>query len=424
MRNANCGKSRDIRLSMVAVIVLLMALIPAASFASSISGDSRTYLRVIETGTDKTLIPLYEYLDLSVQQIGTEEVTFHFGGWLRQDLADESFNKRRFNSDLQYAYFSYKRKSDNLILNIGRVFVSEGVALEPIDGIYAASDLAAGFGISAYGGIPVETDFDERNSDSIYGGRLSHELPGIYRIGASYLKEDNDGKDFREEAGFDIWLYPVKKVQLMGWSNYNSITSDWMDHSYYLTLGPVYRITLNGEVSWISYKDYFTSINTSALQLQPGGYLNPDEKVLATGGSASVDLTETVTFSVLYKNFDYDIAGSAQLAGWRITAVPNDELNFGASWERMNGDTDRLKYSQIRVYAQKKLGKTDLVLDIINTSYKEKISGKDNAFVMTIGAGYELTETSSIAADFDYSKNPDYDEQGKLFLKYLYRFGT
>ena len=90
----------------------------------------------------------------------------------------------------------------------------------------------------------------------------------------------------------------------------------------------------------------------------------------------------------------------------------------------MNGDTDRLKYSQIRVYAQKKLGKADLVLDIINTSFKEKISGEDNAFVMTIGAGYELTETSSIAADFDYSKNPDYDEQGKLFLKYLYRFGT
>jgi len=424
MRNANSGNSRDIRLSMAAVIVLLMALIPAASFASSISGDSRTYLRVIETGTDKTLIPLYEYLDLSVQEIGTEEVTFHFGGWLRQDLADESFNNREFNSDLQYAYFSYKKKNDNLILNIGRVFVSEGVALEPIDGIYAASDLAAGFAISAYGGIPVETDFDERNSDSIYGGRLSHELPGIYHIGASYLKEDNDGKDYREETGFDIWFYPVRKVQLMGWSNYNSITSDWMDHSYYLTLGPVYRITLNGEVSWISYKDYFTSINTSALQLQPGGYLNPDEKVLATGGSASVELTETVTFSMLYKNFDYDIAGSAQLMGWGITAVPNDELNFGASWERMSGDTDRLKYSQIRVYAQKKLGKADLVLDIINTSYKEKISGEDNAFVMTIGAGYELTESSSIAADFDYSKNPDYDEQGKLFLKYLYRFGT
>lgn len=423
MRNDN-DVNGIARLWVLGIVILILTIIPVTSFAASLSGDSRTYLRVVETGLDETLVPLYEYLDLSVQEIGTDEITFHFGGWLRQDLADESYAGRKFNSDLQYAYFSYKKKSDNFTLNLGRVFVSEGVALEQVDGLYIASDLLVGFGIAAYGGVPVETDFDKRDSDSIYGGRLSHEISGLYRIGVSYLKEDNDGNDFREETGFDLWLHPINKVQILGWSNYNSISNNWMDHTYYLTLGPVARITLNGEVSWIRYRDYFYSTNTSALQLQPGGFLDPNEKLLTMGGSAAVNVTNTVAFQVQYKNFNYDIAGNANLFGGGITVTPDDKLSLGASYERMNGDTDRLKYSQFRIYTLKKLGKADILFDITNTSYEEKINGKDNAFVMTIGAGYELSNSSSIAADFDYAKTPDYDEQGKLFMKYLFRFGT
>ncbi|NIR68154.1 MAG: hypothetical protein GWO10_31325, partial [candidate division Zixibacteria bacterium] len=64
-------------------------------------------------------------------------------------------------------------------------------------------------GMTLFGGSPPELDFDNRRGDAIYGGRLSHQLSGVYEIGASYVKEDNDGDDFREEYGADLWISPV-----------------------------------------------------------------------------------------------------------------------------------------------------------------------------------------------------------------------
>jgi hypothetical protein len=124
----------------------LLLLFPVAAPAAAVTGDSRTYFQSRETVNNTKLLGAYEYLDLAVQNIGPETITFHTGGWLRYDITGEDFDKKS-STDLQYAYLSFKSKTDNTVVNLGRVMVFEGVAAERVDGVYARTDLMGGFGI-------------------------------------------------------------------------------------------------------------------------------------------------------------------------------------------------------------------------------------------------------------------------------------
>ena len=64
-------------------------------------------------------------------------------------------------SDLQYAYLSFKSKTDNTIVNLGGSWSLKALPRRGWMALYARTDLMGGFGISAFGGIPVETDIDD-----------------------------------------------------------------------------------------------------------------------------------------------------------------------------------------------------------------------------------------------------------------------
>jgi hypothetical protein len=135
--------------------------------------------------------------------MGNESVSVHLGGWLGLQT-DATPDGKTSDNDLQYGYVSYRAKESNAVVNLGRVMVFEGVANERVDGIYARTDIKGGFGISAYGGAPVETAADQPGNSTIYGGRLSHQNPGLYTLGLSYLKEEKNSATFRQEEGIDL----------------------------------------------------------------------------------------------------------------------------------------------------------------------------------------------------------------------------
>jgi hypothetical protein len=163
---------------------MLISLV-TVSAAVTLDGTSRSYLLSRETAAGTKLLPGYEYLDLSVRDIGGDAISAHFGGWGRFDFREETGDK-----DVQYAFVSYRRKEANSVVNLGRIMVFEGVAAERVDGAYARTDLAGGLGISAFGGSPVEVGIDTPGNNIIYGARLSHQLPNLYGIGVSFLKEE------------------------------------------------------------------------------------------------------------------------------------------------------------------------------------------------------------------------------------------
>ena len=400
----------------VFAVIALLVLVPINAPAASLAGSSNTYVQSREQADGTKLIPLYEYLDFNVQNMAGESVTAHFGGWYRYDINEQTTNK-----DVQYGYLSFKSKTANSMVNLGRVMVSEGVAAERVDGIYARTDLLANFGVSAFGGVPVETEIDLPGNNVIYGARLSHQVPGVYRIGVSALKEEKNKEDFRKEEGVDLWLSPVNKVELLGKSNYNIITKEWMEHNYVLVLGPFANLRLNTTVSSINYKSFFTGATTAAFFFQPG-VIDPNEKVKILGEEVSYGVTGDLNVSVDYNAYDYEIAGNAKKIGGNIRYSVVKSGGAGLSVHKMDGGTDLLKYSEYRVYGYKKIGKADITLDALDVRYDVARNNVKDAYSVTLAASYEVLERLNLGADIEYAKNPDFNKDVRGFLKLIYQF--
>ena len=190
----------------------------------------------------------------------------------------------------------------------------------------------------------------------------------------------------------------------------------------YLTLGSFGGVRLITTESAFNYKNYFTATTTPVFIFQPG-ILDPNEKVSITGETISWDATDTLNVSADYKAYAYDLAGNAKYVGGNVKYHTTSEGGGGGlSVHKMEGDTDRLKYSEYRVYGYKKINKTDLALDLIDMKYSAPINGVSNAYSASLAAQYDLTERLKIGADVEYSKNPDFDKDVRAFLKAIYRF--
>ncbi len=414
----------------LAVLLLTLYLPGTSGAAATLSGDSSTYVTSREAADGSKILSGYEYLDFAVKDIGDETISFHTGGWLRYNLnnTDETEFGPRSDSDLQYSYLSFKSKTDNTMVNLGRVMVFEGVAAERVDGIYARTDLKGGFGISAFGGTPVETNINLPGNDVIYGGRLSHQVSDVYRIGLSALKEEKDSSDYRKEEGIDLWVHPMNKVDFSGRSSYNDITHGWMEHTYVLMLGPFSNLRFDTTASWINYDDYFFRVTTSALSLA-SGIVTPHEKVRILGEAASYGITDALLLTVDYKNFSYDFAvpnivpDHADYYGGMLKYSVAESGGAGLSLHRMDGQIDRFKYNEYRAYGYKKLGKFDITADVIEVAYDNAVNGVKDSYTGTLAAQYDITEAWKVGADVEYSHNPDFDRDVRAFLKLLYHFG-
>ncbi len=402
--------------------LLSLFLLPTLSPAVSLSGDSSMYVQSREEADKTKILGGYEYLDFAVQNLGKETISFHAGGWLRYDFRGEEFGNRS-NTDLQYSYLSFKSKTDNTVVNLGRVMVFEGVAAERVDGLYARTDIKGGFGISGFGGSPVETNIDLPGNNTIYGGRLSHQVGDVYRIGISALKEEKNSLDYRKEEGIDIWIHPLGKVDITGRSSYNEITKGWMEHTYALMLGPFAKLRFDTTASLINYDDYFFRATTSALSVL-NGQIFDDEKVRILGEAASYAATDKVLITADFKNFKYTIAGVADYYGGGVKYSAPDSGGAGISYHRMAGETDRLKYSEYRVYAYKKFGHLDLSVDLFDVVYVSAINDVKDSYSGSLAAQYKLTEAWNLGADVEYSHNPDFNKDVRAFFKLLYHFGA
>lgn len=404
-------------------LILLAKPLLAADF--SFSGESTTYLRMKRTVDKQDLYPVYEYLNLkTTQKLGDgSAVSFYVGAWGRLDLADKTTDKGS-DADLQYGYLTYWSATNNLVANLGRQFVAEGVATERIDGLYVRSDLAGGFGASAFVGKPVVTEPNSNGGDIIYGARLTHSLPKYYTLGLSALKSDEDSANYREEEGIDIWLYPAKGVDVTGRSTYNSLTSGWMEHAYTVSYAPLDGLKISADLSNINYRDYFFHVTSSVFSLNNGitGILDPNEKLLALGGSVSYTPMKNLTVVADYKNYGYDLAGDADYYGGKVSFSQPASFSAGIGIHRMNGEGEKLRYTEYRLYLANKLGHADLTADFINQHYDRAINGINSSFAVTGAVLYEITEQLKVGADVELSRNPDFDNEARGLVKVIYAF--
>lgn len=413
----------------VAVFGTLVAGSPVMA-ETAVFGQSDTILRMGRSDFEgsKNFFPAYEYLRLSVVSAEKDgsATSFHFGGWARGDLGDKSARDRYTDADVQYGYVSYQAAKNNFMLNAGRQFVTEGVAAQKLDGIYARSDFAAGFGAAAFLGSPAVTEPNYSADDFVFGGRISHSMNKYYTLGVSALKSfADDGKVYREEEGLDLWLHPLKQVDVTGRSTYNSVTNGWMEHAYTLSYTPLDSLRLSVDLSNINYKDYFYKVTTSALVFNPlTNGIDPNEKVLALGGSVAYTPIQNLSVAADFKNYNYDIAKSANYFGGKVTYSLPESFAAGFSVHRMDGNTDKLDFYEYRVFASKKISHLDLAVDFTDVNYDARVNGIRNTYSVAGAVSYEINRKVKLGADVDYSKNPDFDNEVKGLVKLTYAFDT
>lgn len=404
--------------------VLLFATAYDGMAETLVSGQSDTILRIGEYTEHELQVPAYEYFRLGIRTTDNKGgvLSANFGGWGRFSLDDRSSKDgHTTDSDMQYGYISYQAPKGNMIATAGRQYVTEGVAAERLDGIYLRSDIAAGFAASAFAGNPVLTEPNYKGGDVLYGGRLSHTNSKYYTVGVSALRSEGDNSDDREELGFDMWIHPIKQLDLAGRSSYNSEASDWMEHAYTVSLIPSEMIRISADVTNINYKEYFSDSTTSVFKFNPT-IIDPDEEMTSYGIAVSVTPIKSVTITPAYKYYEYDIAKSANNYGLRISYANAESYSAGASVYRMDGDQDRLQYTEYRMYASKQFKKADLALDLMNTSYDEEVNGRDYAYTIVAAAGYLLDKNLKLGGSIDYSRNPDYDAEVRGLVKLTYAF--
>jgi len=410
------------------LIAALSVLLPCEVHAISVEGKSTTYLQTRESADSDFQSPIFEYIELKVQNLAEEDISVNFGGWFKRDLAGTTFD-RKTSYDLQYGYLQWNNRDGNMGARAGRFYVFEGVSAGQVDGVYGRMTLPGSGRVSIYVGSPVADDSDGRGGDFIGGARASYGGKH-YDIGISYLNERNDSSSYREEAGLDVWARPSEVVSISGHSFYNIDTSGFMDHSYYFTAGPFSNISLRGEVSRISYRHYFSATNTPVFSFRPG-VLDKDEKLLLAGLSADWAINDLITATVTLKHYDYDVLGNAVYYGAGVrydsgsggfTVRPSQ--GAGLAIHRMDGDTETLSYTEIRLYGFRKFGIIDTALDIVDVVYDEPRNGVDNAYSLSASCGYDLKDNMRLDADVEYGHNPDFDSELRAMLKFIYLFGT
>lgn len=429
IKKSGCNSHNFLRVigPVMASVIFATPLMAAdnSSTGYSISGGSDTVFRMRTNIDKKNIYPIYEYLHFDVTDTLSDgsSTSFYIGAWGRADLADKSTDKYT-DADLQYAYLSYRSAKNNTVVNVGRQFVTEGVAAERLDGLYLRSDFRGGFGAVVYAGKPVITETNFKGGNVVYGTRLSQSDTQYYTVGLSALKsEREDNSRYREEEGIDLWFHPLNQVDLTGRSTYNSITGGWMEHAYALSVTPTEKLRISTDFSHVNYYDYFFNMTASSLSFVDRS-IDPNEKLTSAGVAVSYSPIKNLTLITDYKVYGYEIAKTANYFGGKAAYTLPQAFAVGIGIHRMDGQADRLRYTEYRAYASKKIGRANVYVDLINLGYDAAINGVKNSYAITGAAGYQLNEKVLVGANMEYSKSPDFDNELRGLLKLTYTFDT
>lgn len=378
--------------------------------------STRTYLGLYKDMYENQYAPLYEYFEAEYSR-PSNGVKFYSAGWLKYDF--RTSREKRANSDVDHAFVTYSPPSDSdLVFNAGRHYVFEGIASEQIDGFSARWNFTRDTGLSFYGGIPVEADNDGRVSDAIYGGRLFGRISGKAEAGLSFLIENNSGIRYREEIGLDLWAIPFRGIEIQGISIYNAITDGFIEHSYSAKTVLHGKINLRGFFVHTNYRDAFSSATLSVFSPDNAGL---DGKMTKTGVSAEYPVSGTISAALNYTGYTYQASGDARHYGARLNYKVTD-IHAGGSFSRMEGETARLRYTELRLYTVKRVERQTYSLDFITLRYDRPYNNMNSAYNMNGTAEYAVNNNLSASLSIDRGRDPDYSHFTRVMLSLVYTF--
>ncbi len=415
----------------------LLLSLPATVLAVDVAVDSTTITRFekrdIQGEKNDTLIPLTQFLGLDVNNLADGNLSLHLYGWGRVDLADKSYNNDKADGSLTYGYLRYRFKQANTDIRAGRFFVREGIVAEQVDGASVHGELPLGFGISAFGGATVHTkhlygENSDGKGDTVFGGRVNYRYKGLLELGVSGVYEGEAPKmtnyingDHRL-LGMDLWLSPVRMVEVMGHTSYNTETRTTAEHSYLLNIKPIKHLVISAEFNEQREKSYLY-----AWTMFSGAALNPKEKSRSTGGSISYNFNKTIELAADYKHYTRDLGNADRYgADVRLNFLNNSVRGgFGYHYLRAGsgfaiGTNPSASYHELRAYALHDTKTYFAALDAIDYIFKDKVYSEKSAWEASISLGYHITPALAVSGDFSYGRNPEFIEDARGLIRLTY----
>jgi hypothetical protein len=419
--------------SLVGSIVLLLLMVPMLALGADLGVYGTTLLtfeeRKIPGFDSQQIIPATQFLGLDADKIGDPNLSMHLYGWGRVDLADRSTDKSS-DANFTYGYLRYLFPKANGEIKAGRLFLFEGVSIENVDGVRARVDLAKGFTLSVYGGIPVRPDRTNDNSgDFITGGRASYRYPSILELGVSAVYETGmtngpitDLKDYRQLVGGDLWFRPHKTVELTGRTSYNTVTGGFAENSYLLTIKPLPPLTITGDYNQYRFKDYYSDTNIRSL-------FNPNNNgdIKYYGGSVTYVIAKPIEVTASYRHYDREYTGNSNRFGGELRYTPLEgKVKTGLSYYRVDAPSAVNSYDEIRGYVMYNGAKFMASIDAISDFYDNNVNiyGKKTAFEIQGSTGYRLLPYLTLSGDISYSENPQYKDEVKGLLRLTVNYST
>ncbi len=261
-----------------AAVAAMSCVATGSALAATVSGRSSTVLEWLDDPAGDQALPFYQYLQLNVQDLGTEGLDFRGYGRFGDDLEDEVDAESR----LYYGYLEKKDLLSDLDVRLGRQFINVSAGASVMDGLYldyrgfpVDLTLFGGGDVSYYEGYTAE--------DVIAGLEISGTLFQDLDLGLSYLQKWDGGHVARKLIGFEGQYNFQDQLSLYADLQYDWLTDgvsyalggaryygdpDWALRAEYLYSLPVFDATSIYSVFAVS--EYEELMLEGSYNLQPG----------------------------------------------------------------------------------------------------------------------------------------------------------
>jgi len=414
----------------------LLAL-PAIAAAAETSVDSTTIIRIeqrdVSGSSKENILPATQFMGLDADKLGDGNLSLHFYGWGRYDLADKSFNDDRAAGSLAYGFLQYRFKQANADVRLGRFTTRDGIVVEQLDGLSIRSDLPYGFGISAFGGATVHTrnlfgENSDGKGDALAGGRANYRYKGMLELGLSGVFESkaptlvNFTNGDHRLLGGDIWFSPHRMVSIMGHTSYNPETERVAEHSYQLDLKPLKELQLFAEFNEQRDRSYFF-----AWTMFSGAALNPADKSRSIGTSASYAVSKTLELVADYKHYTRELGNADRFGANLRKSFQDNSLRSGVAYHYLSASdgfaitgTPSASYHEARAYLMRDTKSYFAALDVVDYIFAKKIFNEESAWEVIASAGYHFTPALALSGDFSYGRNPQFTEEMRGLIRLTY----
>lgn len=419
------------------IVTCLSCLFVGPACAADVSVDSTTMVRFSQRdirGADKQDIrPASQFLGLDAGRLGDGNLSLHIHGWGRADLGDASYGESTSAGDLSYGYLRYRFAGADADIRAGRFVYREGIVNEHLDGMSAHTSLPLGFAISVFGGAPVHAkdlrgESSDGKGDYLVGGRLNYRLKGLLELGFSGVYEGeaptltSHVNGTNRKVGGDIWLSPLRMIELVGHTSYNIETSEIAEHRYLLNLRPTANLTISGE-----YSEQRDQSLLYTWALFSGSLLNPDDKSRVTGVTITYGTAKPATLSLDYRHYDRDMGTASRYGGDIKLSLLDNSLRSGLGYHYLQADrefaiagTTSASYHNLRIYTMHDTKSYFASLDLLGQFFNEKINDEKSAYEASFSLGYHLTPNLALSGDVSYGKNPEYQNETKGLVRLTY----